>query len=265
VGTIETLEQRLKRKYARFPQPIRLFLSFLDFLWTGLVPKIPGLNNTYITVHGRERQVMSQYELLGRLFFCGFYIVALKNIGQDLVFIVKKVGLPKKDKGPSYGPVFRQKRVGLEGTLFHVYKFRTMYSYSEYLHKYMQEGQKLNSLGKIRDDPRITVWGRIMRRYWIDELPMIINLLRGDLKLVGVRPISPYFLNLYPDDLKIERIKHKPGLFPAFYADRPEMIEQIWEAEWNYLRKYNEHPWKTDFCYFFGILYNIILKNVRSN
>lgn len=265
VGIAETLELRRERKFARFPQPLFFLLCFLDFLWTRVVPRVPVLNGVYFMVHGRESRVMSRYELLGRLMFSGFRIISLKDFGRDLIFISQKAGPPKKEKNPSYGFVFRQKRVGLEGALFHAYKFRTMYPFSEFLHKYLHDSRKLNSIGKIQNDPRITSWGRFMRRYWIDELPMVINLLRGDLKLVGVRPISPNFLDTYPEELKKERLKYKPGLFPAFYADQPEMIAQIWKAEWNYLRRYAKHPWRTDFSYFFRILYNIIFKNVRSN
>jgi lipopolysaccharide/colanic/teichoic acid biosynthesis glycosyltransferase len=103
-----------------------------------------------------------------------------------------------------------------------------------------------------------------MRKYWIDELPMLINLLQGDLKLVGVRPISESFFSIYPEDLRKERIKYKSGLIPALYADMNNSAEEIWEAERKYLRKYERHPRRTDFNYFFKIVNNIIFNGARS-
>jgi len=93
---------------------------------------------------------------------------------------------------------------------------------------------------------------------------MLINLLQGDLKLVGLRPISKSFFTIYPEDLKKERMKNKPGLFPAFYADMPHSIEEIWESERKYIKKYDKHPWKTNFIYFFKIINNILFHKARS-
>jgi len=169
-----------------------------------------------------------------------------------------------EDKNPSYGPIFKQKRIGLNGKIIYTYKFRTMHPYSEYIHEYIYNHSDLNPIGKIRNDIRISSWGHFMRKYWIDELPMLINLLQGDLKLVGLRPISKSFFTIYPEDLKKERMKNKPGLFPAFYADMPHSIEEIWESERKYIKKYDKHPWKTNFIYFFKIINNILFHKARS-
>ena len=65
-----------------------------------------------------------------------------------------------------------------------------MDAYSEYLQHYVYEKNNLAEGGKMKDDFRISTLGRFFRKYWIDELPMITNLLNGDLKIVGVRPLS---------------------------------------------------------------------------
>ena len=89
----------------------------------------------------------------------------------------------KKD---SPGPVFfRQERIGYLGQPFWMYKFRTMYVNAE------EKGPSLSS----EDDPRVTPFGRIMRKYRLDELPQFWNVLKGDMSLVGPRPERKYFID----------------------------------------------------------------------
>lgn len=199
----------------------------LEFIWTRIFPKLPALRKIYFMTHGKDRRIISKCKTLGRLYFCGFKIVKMEEIDKKLYFVVKKVRIPLEDKNLSYGPIFKQKRIGINGKIIYTYKFRTMHPYSEYIHKYIYDLSELNPIGKIKDDFRITNWGRIMRKYWIDELPMLINLLQGDLKLVGLRPISKSFFSIYPENLKKGKMKNKPGLFPVFYADMPRSIEEI--------------------------------------
>ena len=264
LGVVETLEQRLKRKFSKFPKHLRKLFYLMDFVWTRIFPKLPVLKKAYFMIHGKDRRIISKWEILGRLHFCGFTIIKTEVIDKKLCFIAKKVHGPLGDKNPSYGPIFKQKRIGLNGEIIYTYKFRTMHPYSEYIHRYILDQYKLNPIGKINNDIRITSWGRRMRKYWIDELPMLINLLQGDLKLVGLRPISNSFFNIYPEDLKKGRIKHKPGLFPAFYADMPRSLDEIWESERKYIIKNEKHPWRTDFIYFFKIIKNILFHKYRS-
>jgi len=264
LGVVETLEQRLRRKFHRFSKIFKKFLYLIDFAWTRILPKLPLLKKLYFMIHGKDRRIISKWETLGRLHFCGYRVMKMEEIDNKLYFVAKKVRTPLEDKNPSYGPIFKQKRVGLDGNIIYTYKFRTMYPYSEYIHKYILENYQLNPIGKIKSDIRITNWGRVMRKYWIDELPMLINLLHGDLKLVGLRPISKSYLNIYPEDLKKERLKQKPGLFPAFYADMPKSMEEIWESERKYLEEYKQRPWKTNLIYFFRIINNIMFHKARS-
>lgn len=104
----------------------------------------------------------------------------------------------------------------------------------------------------------------MLRRLWIDEFPMIFNIMRGEVKLVGVRPISASFFKIYPEELKKKRTKYKPGILPPFYADMPETIEEVWESESRYLDMYSRHPVKTDISYFFRISKNILFHHVKS-
>ena len=140
-----------------------------------------------------------------------------------------------------------------------------MHPFSEYLQQYIYERNKLQEGGKFKDDFRISTLGKFMRKYWLDELPMIMNLLKGDLKIVGVRPLSKQYLSLYTDELKELRQKHKPGLIPPFYADLPKTLDEIMESELKYLRQYEKHPIRTDIKYFFMAFNQIFIKKARSN
>jgi len=123
----------------------------------------------------------------------------------------------------SGGPVFfRQKRVGLHGEEFTLYKFRSMYVDSDdRLHRdairqYMQ-GEKLNGeagttmLYKLENDSRVTRLGRSIRKTSIDELPQFLNVLRGEMTLVGPRPPLPYEVEYYSSNDWL-RLSGKPGL-----------------------------------------------------
>jgi len=264
-GIVETLEQRLDRKFSKFPRLLRKFLYLLDFIWTRIFPKLALLKNLYFTFRGKDRRIISKYEILGRLYFCGFKIVKIEEIDKKLYFIVKKVRTFLEDKHPSYGPIFKQKRIGLNGEIIYVYKFRTMYPYSEYLYDFLSGPKKFDGIAKVENDVRTTSWGRFLRKFWIDEIPMLINLLQGDLKLIGIRPISEALYNTrFPEDLRKTKLDIKPGIIPACYGEISKSIEEVWESEKRYMEKFRKHQLKTDFIYFFRIINNILFHKVRS-
>ena len=106
-----------------------------------------------------------------------------------------------------------------------------------------------------------------MRRTWLDELPMILNFLKGDLKLVGVRPLSRHYFSLYTPELQALRVKVKPGLLPPFYYEKetPKTLENVMESEARYLNAYLAHPLRTDWRYFWGSVGNILFRHKKSN
>jgi lipopolysaccharide/colanic/teichoic acid biosynthesis glycosyltransferase len=105
-----------------------------------------------------------------------------------------------------------------------------------------------------------------MRKYWIDELPMLLNLLKGNMKLVGVRPISQHYFSLYCTKLQEQRTRHKPGLLPPFYADLPKTLDEIQASEMRYLTMCEQKGTLiTDFIYFWKICWTIIFKRARSS
>ncbi len=264
IGSVEVYTNRKKRILKRFFFPFNRIYYFFDVLYTRVMPKLPVLKNIYYKLDKKRYRVLSKSETFGRLYSCGFKIVDEKTIANELFFVAKKTKEPAFDDRPTYGPLVRLKRRGKDGKIFTVYKLRTMYAYSEYLQEYVYEHNNLRDGGKFKDDFRVTTEGRFFRKFWIDEFPMIFNLLKGDLKLVGVRPLSDHYFNLYSEELKQKRIKHKHGLVPPFYADMPKTLEEIMASEMRYLEAYEKHPFRTDVSYFFKALYNILIRRVRS-
>ncbi len=113
----------------------------------------------------------------------------------------------------SRGPIFfRQLRVGLHGTKFNMLKFRSMVVNAEArLAELEQANEQSGPVFKIRDDPRITRVGRFIRKYSIDELPQLVNILRGDMTIVGPRPALPSEVSQYASWQR-RRLSVRPGL-----------------------------------------------------
>ena len=139
-----------------------------------------------------------------------------------------------------------------------------MYPYSEFIQGDIYEKNRLDVSGKMKDDYRITSWGKIFRRYFIDEIPQIFNWIRGDLNLIGVRALSEHYFSLYPKYLQLKRVKIKPGLIPPYYADLPKTFDEIIESEIKYLNKKEKKPFSTDLRYFSKSVFNIFFIGARS-
>lgn len=264
IGCVETSRLRKARILKKYPRGISDIYYFLDFLLKRVFPKLSWTKRIYFMLTGGRNRVLSKTEALGRLYSCGFELLLEKTLGTNLYFFVKKARVPYFDKNASLGALFKMKRVGKEGKIIYCYKFRTMHPYSEYLQEYVYKQKGLVKGDKIKDDPRVTTLGKIFRKYWIDELPMIYNLLNGDLKIVGVRPLSQHKLSLYDKDLAELRLTIKPGLVPPYYADMPDSFQGLMDSERKYLTAYKNNPISTDIKYFFKAFYNIIFKNARS-
>ncbi len=109
-------------------------------------------------------------------------------------------------KCSSPGPViFKQERIGLHNKSFNIYKYRTMR---------VQEASEEQKAWTTKDDPRVTKCGKVMRRFNLDELPQLFNILRGDMSLVGPRPERPQFVEQFKEEIPRYMIKHqvRPGL-----------------------------------------------------
>ncbi len=264
IGCVETSEDRKERIFNKY-HPLYAYPFYVGtFIIKRFFPKWkPTRKITSFLTKGKNR-FLSLAEILGRLVSSGFSIFDYKKIGNLTYFVVKKTSKPIENKNPSKGIFIKLKRVGKNGKLFNVYKFRTMHPYAEYLQSYVYKNNSLKEGGKFKNDFRITTIGKTFRKFWIDELPMLINLLKGDLKLIGVRPLSKHYLSLYGKDLLKLRKNVKPGLLPPFYADLPKTLDEIMDSEKKYLSAYKQAPIRTDIKYLGLILKNIIFGKARS-
>ncbi len=265
VCCVETIEERKKRILRKFPKFISYPYYVLDFILKRVFPKFFLTRKIYLLLTKGRNIVLSKSETFGRLISCGFEIVDYKEILNRLYIVGKKVCKPYNTNGTSNGFLYRMRRAGKNGKQITVFKLRTMHPFGEYLQDYVYRMNSVNANGKFNNDYRITSWGRFFRKYWIDELPMIINLLKGDVKLFGVRPLSMQYYDLYGEELKQKRSKYKPGLIPPFYADMPEDFNDIMVSEERYLDAYSRNPVKTDLKYLTKALYNIFVKGARSS
>lgn len=264
IGYLETLEERRRRLLTKYPPIFNIIYYIFDFIVKRIFSKLYFTRRLYLFITADRNKAISKAEMLGRLVFCGFSIENIKVINNNLYFTAIKIGLPHVGKIPSYGSLFSMYRIGHYGKKIKVYKIRTMHRYAEYIQEYVYQENKLCKGGKFKDDFRITKWGRILRAFWIDEIPMIVNLIAGQLKVVGVRPLSEHYLKLYSNELREKRSQYKPGLIPPFYADLPQTLSEIMESEIKYIDSYRKNPFKTDVIYFFKALNNIFLKKARS-
>jgi len=132
-----------------------------------------------------------------RLFDLAFSALALALLTPALLIVA--LWVVWDSPGPAF---FRQARVGRHGRLFRIYKFRTMQTQAE------AAGPAIT----VGDDARITRAGRWLRRSKVDELPQFINVLLGDMSIVGPRPEVPRYVALYPDALRDVVLSVRPGI-----------------------------------------------------
>ena len=139
-------------------------------------------------------------DIVGAL--CGILIISP-------VMIVVGIWIKVDSKGPVF---FAQKRVGQDGKRFLMYKFRSMCPDAEVLLDDLEEDNEMSGpMFKIKEDPRITKIGKFIRKTSIDELPQLINILKGEMSLVGPRPSLPKEVEQFTSFQK-QRLVAKPGL-----------------------------------------------------
>jgi exopolysaccharide biosynthesis polyprenyl glycosylphosphotransferase len=156
-----------------------------------------------------------------------------------LIFLIMYPFISVAIKLDSKGPViFQQKRVGRHGRVFNLYKFRSMYLDAEDRKKALIAKNQMNgAMFKIENDPRVTKVGKWLRIFSIDEFPQFINVLKGEMSLVGTRPPTLDEVRVYiPEHLK--RISAKPGITGLWQVSGRNEIkefEKVVELDCQYL------------------------------
>jgi len=260
----ETSGMRRIRILRKFPPVINWFAYTGDYIIKRVFPKFKITNRLYFFLTRGQNRVFTHPEILGRLYACGFEVYDESLVNGNYFFVCRRIKEPYFDPNPTYGPFITLSRIGKGGKMIKVYKMRTMYPYAEYLQDYVHKRNELDSGGKFKNDFRIAGTRAFLRKLWLDELPMLLNLFRGDLKVVGVRPLSEHYYNLYSKELQEKRIKYRPGLIPPFYADMPKTLEEIQDSEMRYLESFEKRPVRTQWRYFWKAFYNIVFKKARS-
>lgn len=265
IGCVETYNSRTNRHKKRFGILFYITEPF-DFLIKRIFPRFKLTKNIQRMLHIRISRAISLTETLGRLVLKGFEIVDYKEIDNVVWFIGRKIDIAH-NATQNYGLIFKKSCAGKNGKVINVYKMRTMHPYSEYLQSYLikNHGYSDNGHGKIKDDFRISFWGKFLRATWLDEAPQLINVLKGEMNLMGVRPVRPARLKEFPEDIIILRQRFNPGCIPPYVSLLMGDEEGNIEAERIYLNEKLKSPIKTDIKYFVKGLYNMLTGKIKSS
>jgi lipopolysaccharide/colanic/teichoic acid biosynthesis glycosyltransferase len=146
-----------------------------------------------------------------------FYVKRILDIVASLmgllllspVFLITAIAIKLEDGGSIF---FVQKRNGLHGKVFEMYKFRSMCQDADKLHRSLLDKNELDGPAfKMKNDPRVTKVGKFIRRTSIDELPQLLNIIRGEMSIVGPRPL-PTYETAKLNEYQRQRMNVKPGL-----------------------------------------------------
>ncbi len=183
----------------------------------------------YLSIESKPRQMA-----LKRLFDIAMTGLALWVLLP--LFVVVAAAIKLTSKGPVF---FRQRRVGLNGRPFYMLKFRSMVVDAEALRARLEAQNEMSGpVFKMKNDPRITAVGRFIRKYSIDELPQLVNVLRGEMSVVGPRPPLPKEVANY-EAWQLRRLSVRPGLTCIWQVSGRN---QISFEEWMYLDlRYIDH------------------------
>ena len=192
------------QKMEDLPVQVWVALGFFDLaLYNTTIEDlagIPMLDLRASAIDDYQRMIKRAFDVFFGLIAL---IVALPLMAVSALMVFLEDGSPV---------LFRQKRVGENGRLFEMLKFRTMLKNAEQLQSQVEKRDADgNIIHKSKDDPRVTKAGRFLRRYSLDELPQFINVVRGDMSLVGPRPELPYLVEKY-QPWQRKRFAIPPGL-----------------------------------------------------
>lgn len=180
----------------------------------------------------------------------GFLLSLIGLVICIIPMLIIAIAIKCESKGPA---LFKQKRLGKNQMVFTVYKFRTMCDHA------FEKGGVASS----EQDTRITKVGKFLRKTSLDEIPQMINIIKGEMAIIGPRPILPFEFEEYKDNTRYaHRYDTKPGMFCTVDIDLRATAtrEQQFEMDAEYVDKMS---FGLDFKVFFGIIKTVVLgKNV---
>lgn len=202
------------------------------------------LNEPFTKAHIPQKPV---YDFFKRVFDFTVALTALILFFVPLLIVALVIVIDS----PGASPIYVQKRVGKNGKEFRFYKFRSMVPDAEsMLDSLLDKNEMEGPAFKIKEDPRITRFGRIIRKTCIDELPQLINVLKGDMSLVGPRPPLPREVAMY-NEYQLQRLSVIPGL-TCYWQVQPERNSVSFDDWMKYDIKYiEERSMKTDLIILF--------------
>ncbi len=197
-----------------------------------------------------QQAVLTQkpaYEFAKRLLDIAFALFSLTLLFVPFIIISAIILIDS----PGASPIFVQTRVGKNGKEFRFYKFRSMVPNAEsMLEDLLADNEMDGPAFKITEDPRITRFGKFLRRSCIDELPQLLNILKGDMSLVGPRPPLPREVAMY-DEYQMQRLLVTPGL-TCYWQVQPQRNSISFDDWMKCDIKYiEERSLKTDISIFF--------------
>lgn len=178
-----------------------------------------NLDNNRIMLE-KKKLSRNTYEFLKRLMDIICSMSALIVLAPILIVVAILIKI--ESKGPV---IFSQERVGINNKKFKMYKFRSMVVNAEDMkEKLEKQNERTGPMFKIKNDPRVTTIGRFIRKTSIDELPQLINILKGEMSIVGPRPSLPKEVIQF-EPWMLERLKVKPGLTCYWQVQGRDHIE----------------------------------------
>ncbi|KPJ65843.1 MAG: hypothetical protein AMJ43_09855 [Coxiella sp. DG_40] len=198
VSKLVTQAQKMRLAVRMVPESLEHSLPILDVAYLGIIPLL-----TY-----KQRNPHPSEAAFKRLFDLAASVILIVLLMP--LFIIIAILIKIDSSGPVF---FIQKRMGLKGRMFNFHKFRSMITEADKLQEQLLEKNEVKDgvIFKIRDDPRITKVGRFLRKYSLDELPQLFDVLKGNMSLVGPRPALPNEVKVY-DGPHMDRLSIKPGI-----------------------------------------------------
>ncbi|WP_137663854.1 sugar transferase [Enterococcus hulanensis] len=183
-----------------------------------------------------EKKLKGQkgYDLLKRIIDLFLSCIGLVLVSPVMLGIAYKI---RKDE-PGATVIFRQKRVGRNGKQFMMYKFRSMcVDAEEQLEELLDKNEVDGAMFKIKEDPRVTKFGKFIRRTSLDELPQLLNVIKGDMSLIGPRPPLQREVAQYTQ-YDMQRLLVKPGCSGVWQVSGRNDVhfDEMVELDINYIR-----------------------------